>query len=147
MSRPTYSKKKKKVNPWLIHVNVWQKALQYCKVISLQLIKINEKKNRYKKALYRSLRFEEAACCVCTYDYKFVCVCAQSHLTLCNHGRQPARLLWQWYFPGKNMPFPTPGDFSNQGIKPRSLVSPALAGRFFTNVPPVYDRKCIQRYV
>ena len=32
------------VNPWLIHVNVWQKTLQYCKVISLQLIKINEKK-------------------------------------------------------------------------------------------------------
>ena len=28
------------VNPWLIHVNVWQKTLQYCKVISLQLIKI-----------------------------------------------------------------------------------------------------------
>ena len=28
-------------NPWLIHVNVWQKPLQYCKVISLQLIKIN----------------------------------------------------------------------------------------------------------
>ena len=25
-------------------VNVWQKPLQYCKVISLQLIKINEKK-------------------------------------------------------------------------------------------------------
>ena len=35
------------VNPWLIHVNVWEKPLQYCKVISLQLIKINEKKNRY----------------------------------------------------------------------------------------------------
>ena len=33
------------VNPWLIHVNVWQKQLQYCKVISLQLIKINEKKS------------------------------------------------------------------------------------------------------
>ena len=31
------------VNPWLIHVNVWQKPLQYCKIISLQLIKINEK--------------------------------------------------------------------------------------------------------
>ena len=27
------------VDPWLIHVNVWQKPLQYCKVISLQLIK------------------------------------------------------------------------------------------------------------
>ena len=37
------------VNPWLIHVNVWQKPLQYCKVISLQLIKINEKKKKKKK--------------------------------------------------------------------------------------------------
>ena len=36
------------VNPWLIHVNVWQKPLQYCKVISLQLIKINENKKKEK---------------------------------------------------------------------------------------------------
>ena len=28
------------VHPWLIHVNVWQKPLQYCKVISLQLHKL-----------------------------------------------------------------------------------------------------------
>ena len=34
------------VNPWLIHVNVWQKPLKYCKVISLQLIKISEKKRK-----------------------------------------------------------------------------------------------------
>ena len=32
------------VTPWLIHVNVWQNPLQCCEVISLQLIKINEKK-------------------------------------------------------------------------------------------------------
>ena len=32
------------LKPWLIHVNVWQKPLQYFKVISLQPIKINEKK-------------------------------------------------------------------------------------------------------
>ena len=25
------------VHPWLIHINVWQKPPQYCKVISLQL--------------------------------------------------------------------------------------------------------------
>ena len=25
------------VHPWLIHVNVWHKPLQYCKVIRLQL--------------------------------------------------------------------------------------------------------------
>ena len=33
------------VNLWLIHVNVWQKPLKYCKVINLQLIEINGKKN------------------------------------------------------------------------------------------------------
>ena len=37
------------VNPWLIHVNVWEKPLQYCKVISLQLMKINEKKKTTTK--------------------------------------------------------------------------------------------------
>ena len=35
------------VYPWLIHVNVWQKPLQYCKVISHQLIK---KKKRKKES-------------------------------------------------------------------------------------------------
>ena len=42
------------VNPWLIHIDVWQKPLQYCKVISLQLIKINEK-NRNKKIKVKKL--------------------------------------------------------------------------------------------
>ena len=47
------------VNPWLTHVNVWhvnvwQKPLQDCKVISLQLIKINGKKSK-KKLFYLKL--------------------------------------------------------------------------------------------
>ena len=29
------------VHPWLIHVNVWEKPLQYCRVISVQLKSIN----------------------------------------------------------------------------------------------------------
>ena len=37
------------VTPWLIHVNVCQNPLQCCEVISLQLIKINEKKLIKKK--------------------------------------------------------------------------------------------------
>ena len=37
---------KSMADSWLIHVNVWQKPLQYCKVISLQLIKINGKINK-----------------------------------------------------------------------------------------------------
>ena len=34
------------VNTWLIHINVWQKRLQYCKVISLQLTKNKWKRKR-----------------------------------------------------------------------------------------------------
>ena len=34
------------VNPRLIHVNAWQKPVQYCKVISLHPAKINLKKDR-----------------------------------------------------------------------------------------------------
>ena len=37
----------------------------------------------------------------------------------------------QEYWSG--LPFPSPGDLSDPGIKPRS---PALAGRYFTNEPP-----------
>ena len=33
------------VHKWLIHVNIWQKLPQYCKVISLQLKLINLKKS------------------------------------------------------------------------------------------------------
>ena len=32
------------VHQWLIHVNVWQKPPQYCKVISLQLNKLIKKR-------------------------------------------------------------------------------------------------------
>ena len=34
---------------------------------------------------------------------------------------------------GRGLPFPSPGDLSNPGIKPES---PALVGRFFTPEPP-----------
>ena len=34
------------------------------------------------------------------------------------------------------LPFPTPGDLPDPGIKPTYLTSPELAGRFFTTVLP-----------
>ena len=40
----------------------------------------------------------------------------------------------QEYWSG--LPFPPPGYLPNPGIEPMSLVSPALAGRFFTTAPP-----------
>ena len=39
----------------------------------------------------------------------------------------------QEYWSG--LPFPTPGDLPNAGIKPMSLAFPALAGGFFTIAP------------
>ena len=74
----------------------------------------------------------------------FLCVCSlccvQSHPSLCNpmdysplifsiHG-----IFRQKYWSG--LPFPPPGDLPNPGIKHMLLSSLALAGRFFTPVPP-----------
>ena len=50
------------VNPWLTHVNVWQKPLQYCKVISLQLIKINEKKKANANTYFNSSSCWNSTC-------------------------------------------------------------------------------------
>ena len=52
------------VNPWLIHVNVWQKPLQYCKVISLQLIEIIGKRKKKRKQ-NSSVRVREGYWFVC----------------------------------------------------------------------------------
>ena len=67
-----------------------------------------------------------------------VCVCGQSVVSnsLQSHRLQPIRLLLfmeffrQGYWSG--VPFPTLGDRPDPGIKPASLASPVLAGRFFT---------------
>ena len=53
------------VYPWLIHVNVWQKPLQCCKVISLQLIKkinknkVNQKQTNKQKNKWTYLSFNK----------------------------------------------------------------------------------------
>ena len=64
----------------------------------------------------------------------------QSCLTLCDSldlARQAPLSMGfsrQEYWSG--LPCPPPGDLPDSGIKPTSLVSPALAGRFFTTEPP-----------
>ena len=62
--------------------------------------------------------------------------CSAVSCSLQPHGLSPARLICPWDSPGKNtgvgLPFPPPGDLPDPGIKPASLASPALAGRFFT---------------
>ena len=50
------------VTPWLIHVNVWQNPLQCYEVISLQLIKINEKKKENITITYKRAKLQNAPC-------------------------------------------------------------------------------------
>ena len=65
----------------------------------------------------------------------FLC-CAHLCLTVCNFmdcspsGSSVHEFPKQEYWSG--LPWPSPGDFPDHGIKPASLTSLALAGRFFT---------------
>ena len=65
---------------------------------------------------------------------------AQSCPTLCDPkdcilpGSSVHGIFWQEYW--GELPFPTPGYLPNPGMELMSLVSPILASRFFTTVPP-----------
>ena len=76
--------------------------------------------------------------------YVTLCVCAQllsfiqllvTPWTVTRQAPLSTEFSRQEYKSG--LPFPLPGDLPNSGIEPRSPVSPALAGRFFTCVPSV----------
>ena len=69
-----------------------------------------------------------------------MCVCVLSHVQLLVTpwtGAHQASLSMEFfreeYWSG--LPRPSPGDLPDPGVKPTSLVSPALAGRFLTTVP------------
>ena len=62
------------VYPRLIHVNIWQKPLQYCKVISLQLIKKLKKKQIKKNKDFHRLT-KKRRCGL----YMYVSVCIHTH--------------------------------------------------------------------
>ena len=72
-----------------------------------------------------------------------VCLCAQSCLTpwdpvdLACQSPLSMEFSRQEYWSG--LPFPTPGDLLDPGIKPESPASSALAGRFFTTGPATWE--------
>ena len=83
-------------------------------------------------ALY--LIFTEHFLCIILHN-TFMCaqLCRLCNPTHC-YLSLSTRCFHQEYWSA--LPFPPPGDLSNPRIKPMSLVSPALAGRFFTAEPP-----------
>ena len=75
--------------------------------------------------------------CVCMRVSTPSCSVMSNFATLWTTAHQaslPTGLFRQEYRSG--LPFPTPGDLPNLGIKLVSLASSALASGFFTNEPP-----------
>ena len=106
--------------------------------------------NTQKQPEYSSMeKWMQTMLCVCIYIYSImylymhVCSVAKQCPTL-----QPAGHLCLWDFSGKNtgvgLPFPPPGDLPDPEIKPMSLASPALAGRFFTTEPQRKPTRAVQ---
>ena len=85
--------------------------------------------------------------CVCVC----VCACSQSCPTLCDpmdcscRASLSMEFCRQEYWSG--LLFPPPGDLPDPGIEPTSLVSPVLAGGFFTTMLPGKPYKYIDRSI
>ena len=76
------------------------------------------------------------------FFYKTVCVCSivpnsATSWTVALQAPLSIGFSRQEYWSG--LPFPTPGHLPDPGIEPSSLVSPVLAGGFFTTEPPRSD--------
>ena len=73
---------------------------------------------------------------MCLETDVYMCLAAQSCLSLCDPmDYSPPEDRGQGFFRQEywsGLPYPSPGDLPNQGIEPASLMSPALAGGFFT---------------
>ena len=77
-------------------------------------------------------------------SFNLVCACMPIHSIISDSSAAPWTVAhpallsmgflrqeyWSW------LPFASPGDLPDPGIKPISLVSPALADRFFATQPP-----------
>ena len=80
--------------------------------------------------------------CVCVCVCVCICVCARMYPILCDpHGMQGTGTLCPQSFPGKILEWTAIFYFKGSslpdpGIEPISLVSSALANRFFTTAPP-----------
>ena len=114
--------------------------------MSLSIITVSQKEREEKKkkpTKHQAVNNLKSRICVC------VCVCARAHtrtqflshvlffLTPWTVARQtPLSMEFsrQEYWSG--LLFPTPGDLPDPGIEHNPPASPALAGRFFTTVPP-----------
>ena len=89
-------------------------------------------------------------CCICIHNHIYICihifirVCLLSHSVLSDSFvtpwtvacQSPLSMRFSRQEDGSVLPFPSPGDLPDPGIKPISPVSRALTGGFFNTEPP-----------
>ena len=99
-----------------------------------------------RKAKGRNLATFLSACMLSFFISNIlVCVCAkslQSSLTLCSQVPLSVGFPRQEYW--NELPSPLPGNLPDPGIKPTSLMSPALAGSFFTTNGNPLQCSCLE---
>ena len=82
-----------------------------------------------KKVPAQELEYLCSSSCSCCAVFSHSVV--SDPTTIARHTPLSMRFPSQEYWSG--LPFPTPGDLADLGIEPVFLVTPALAGRFFTS--------------
>ena len=104
-------------------------SVKYFFLIEVQLI--------YNAVLVSSVQQRAVCVCVCVFMYFHVCVSGFSHVwlfvtlwTVACQNPLPMGFARQEYLSGLSCP--PPRDLPKLGIEPTSLLSPALAGWFFT---------------
>ena len=95
---------------------------------------------------FQRVKYGRCSCKIKGRYWTTCCSVAQSCPTLLGpHGLQPTKAPLSMGFPrqeyGSGLPFPSPGDLSDPGIKP---TSPGFAGRFFITEPTGKPKSCVQ---
>ena len=79
---------------------------------------------------WNPLKWKSVYVCVCSCVWLFVTSCTVAHQAPVGFMEFSRQKYWG------GLQFPTPGALPNPEIEPMSLVSPVLAERFSTSVPP-----------
>ena len=111
------------------------KIFYRCVVKYLYMNIRHQKQNHKARCLSPEGEIQVCVCvCLCGTH---ICMCPFSHVqlsvtpwTVAHQAPLSMGFSRQEYW--SELPFPSPGDLSDPGIKPPSLTSPALAGGFFT---------------
>ena len=126
---------------WNHHHHPSTELFSYCKTQALYLLNTNSTSHPFPREWQPLFYFLSLRIYLTTLG---ICMHAQSCPPLCDpHGLQPARNLSDMEFPREEyrslLPFPSPGDLPNPGIK---LKYPALQADSLSSEPPGKPQTC-----